>query len=182
MLWEIADARETAHRLGRSSFLEEHAGPVLLGLAMRPGSLIEDNSKRFSPTTGQPLRQTMQFEMTDVLGDADDLGVTESLSWVMKLTHHDNTPVAMHIGRLVDSHLTLADYSVSEHHATMTLSSDLASAQLIDHHSTNGTFLNDHRLRAYLAVDVSSGDQLRFGRVQFRFLSAEGLWDLLGAH
>ena len=179
MLWEITDAREEAHRLGRSSFLAEHPGPVLLGLAMRPGNLIEDNSKRFSPTTGQPLRQTMRFEMANVLEDGDRPEADEQLSWVMKLTRHDDSPVAMHIGRLVDSHLTLADYSVSEHHATMTLSPNLASAQLIDHHSTNGTFLNEHRLRAYLAVDVDSGDQLRFGRVRFRFLSAAGLYELL---
>ena len=120
----------------------------------------------------------MRFDAGDL--DAAPLdGEAEPLSFVMTLSTDRTPPIALHIGRLVDSQITVADPSVSEHHATLTLGADFSTAQLVDHHSTNGSYVNGSKLRPYLAVDVEPGDTLRFGRVRFRFLNAQAFAQLL---
>jgi diguanylate cyclase (GGDEF)-like protein len=69
------------------------------------------------------------------------------------------------IGRDSHADLCLDDPSISRQHASLERAAD--GVQLVDHGSTNGSFVNDQRVDAAWIV---AGDQLRFGNHIFKVL------------
>jgi len=69
------------------------------------------------------------------------------------------------IGRdLLDNDVRLTDGSVSQPHAFIDFHE--GRFMIYDQGSTNGTFVNDQRVRF---AEIESGDELRFGRLRLRF-------------
>lgn len=71
---------------------------------------------------------------------------------------------ALLIGRAPDCDLILADAAVSRRHASLMLFG--ARWFVVDHGSTNGTWINDRQILGEATVRV--GDRLRLGRTLFR--------------
>jgi pSer/pThr/pTyr-binding forkhead associated (FHA) protein len=67
------------------------------------------------------------------------------------------------IGRGADCDLRLRLSSISRHHCLIRL--DAEGATLVDLGSSNGTFLNDNRVRSQAVLH--SGDELRLGECRF---------------
>lgn len=68
------------------------------------------------------------------------------------------------VGRADSCDLRLEDSSVSSEHARLVR--DSAGWRVVNLLSTNGTFVNDRKISSSA---LSSGDRVRFGRVEFRF-------------
>ncbi len=75
------------------------------------------------------------------------------------------------VGRTDENDITLADTSVSRHHARLKLQDDRSYA-LTDLNSSNGTRLNGKRLTA--AARATHGDRLHFGNVECLLVDAQG--------
>lgn len=69
----------------------------------------------------------------------------------------------LHIGRALDNEIVVNDTTVSRRHAQLVLHDD-GSAQLIDLNSSNGSFVNGHRIQGQVNLDrmdiVKVGDHL----------------------
>ncbi|NMB75889.1 MAG: FHA domain-containing protein [Myxococcales bacterium] len=72
------------------------------------------------------------------------------------------------IGRDPNSTVAIEDPSISRMHARLQIQAGRFT--LIDMRSSNGTFVNNKRIEQ---VDLVSGDVLRFGNLEFRFLYGE---------
>ncbi len=69
----------------------------------------------------------------------------------------------LHIGRALDNEIVVNDTTVSRRHAQLVIQDD-GSVQLIDLNSSNGTFVNGHRVNGQVRLDrtdiVKVGDHL----------------------
>ncbi len=73
------------------------------------------------------------------------------------------------------------DYpKVSKLHAYFTWNESGSQFFLMDAKSTNGTFVNDHRLTSGQPVILPDRALIRFGRYHFRFHMPQGLHDVAG--
>jgi diguanylate cyclase (GGDEF)-like protein len=70
------------------------------------------------------------------------------------------------VGRSPDTDVYIDNASVSRNHATIRPGMD--GYYVVDHQSTNGTYINDTRVQSPSKLD--DGDYLRFGQCIFRFL------------
>lgn len=73
------------------------------------------------------------------------------------------------IGRNVRSDVVIPDDQVSSHHADIVYRSDDRRFILMDHHSTNGTFVNESEISP--RIDLVDRDVIRIGRQKFLFVS-----------
>ncbi|HOX45231.1 MAG TPA: FHA domain-containing protein [Myxococcota bacterium] len=85
-------------------------------------------------------------------------GATKGLE--IELQEGDND-----VGRDPHLYLVIDDASVSRQHARLTVRGD--SFRVVDMRSSNGTFLNGKRVEQ---ADVVSGDLVRFGNLEFKFV------------
>ncbi|MDQ3061421.1 MAG: FHA domain-containing protein [Acidobacteriota bacterium] len=69
------------------------------------------------------------------------------------------------VGRTKENDLWLDDASVSKVHAALVLNSE-NQLMVADTGSTNGTFINDQRIAYGKAIQIKSGDKLKFGTVE----------------
>ncbi len=67
------------------------------------------------------------------------------------------------LGRAVDNAIQLADATVSRHHALLEIGPD-GRVRLTDHHSSNGTYVNNRRLRPNVPVELNDGDRFASAR------------------
>lgn len=79
-------------------------------------------------------------------------------------------PTMMKIGRQPDCFIRLSDRKVSREHAILHFRARENRYILEDAQSTNGTFLNDRRIRREY---IRSGDEIRVGETVMRFVIAE---------
>lgn len=70
------------------------------------------------------------------------------------------------IGRDSSLYVVIDEQSISRLHARLTID-DSGAAQLVDMRSSNGTFVNKKRIDE---IELQSGDVIRFGSVEFKFL------------
>ena len=71
-------------------------------------------------------------------------------------------PGGTKLGRTSDNNVQLPDASVSRRHALIKVDAD-GKARLTDLGSTNGTFVNSHRVPMRSTVGLQDGDRIRFG-------------------
>jgi ABC transport system ATP-binding/permease protein len=72
------------------------------------------------------------------------------------------------VGRDPSLYVTIDENSISRLHARLTISQDgTGAASLVDMHSSNGTFVNKKKIDE---IELHSGDIIRFGSVEFKFL------------
>jgi transcriptional regulator with XRE-family HTH domain len=87
----------------------------------------------------------------------------------MVLSRYRITSEQVTIGRSVDNTIKLADASVSENHAIITIQG--SSIQIRDLGSTNGTYLKDQRIQG--RVSVQYGEPVAIGPYLIELLSPE---------
>ncbi len=87
-------------------------------------------------------------------------------------------PDRMSVGRARNSDIVLPDNSVSKLHAHFVYDDD-GDLTLVDAGSRNGTFVGKTKLTAGAPEKVSSGEQITFGAIVLRYLSAEDLFELI---
>lgn len=73
------------------------------------------------------------------------------------------------IGRSPKSDIVIPDEQVSSHHADIIYRSDERRFIVMDHHSTNGTFVNESEVTSRL--DLADRDVIRLGRQKFLFIA-----------
>jgi len=77
------------------------------------------------------------------------------------------------IGRVVESDICVSQDSVSRQHATLTATDD--GVRLRDNASTNGTYVNEHKIQEVL---LKTGDLITIGPTSFRFLAGDNIESL----
>src|SRR5437879_1397575 len=79
---------------------------------------------------------------------------------------HELLDEVITIGRLADNAIQIDDASVSSHHAQLSLVG--GDYELKDLNSTNGTYVNDHRVNE---AQLKAGDKIRFGKIETAYVS-----------
>ncbi|HEX2954483.1 MAG TPA: FHA domain-containing protein [Bacillota bacterium] len=79
-------------------------------------------------------------------------------------------PASLSIGRKEDAFIRLTDYKVSREHASLQYRSRDERFVLEDLGSTNGTFLNERRIRREM---LRSGDLIKVGETTLQFVMVE---------
>jgi hypothetical protein len=91
---------------------------------------------------------------------------------------HRTFPHMITVGRALNNDLVVVDDSVSKLHAYFQKLPGTQRLGLIDSGSTNGTWLDDHRLPPEGApLEVKAGSRLRFGRFTFTAMASGAYWD-----
>ncbi len=89
-----------------------------------------------------------------------------------------NKEVEICVGRSRDNDVWINDAEVSKHHAR--LYEKKGEWTIVDHGSTNGTFINDQRIEAKKPVVVRTYDNVRLGRAaKMQFLDPESFFDYM---
>ncbi len=81
------------------------------------------------------------------------------------LTRTLTSPMQLRLGRAPHNDIVLEDISASGEHALIEAQGDFV--KVTDLGSTNGTFINDRKLRSGVATLLREGDQLLIGRLQY---------------
>lgn len=162
-------ARLSEHR----AYLEREWGELLRDMASRVGIYFFDGG----PNVGMESRESIPVGVVDI-------EVASDVTTQIPVPTPDLLPKRYHlrmmkgvpaygvyfvdgtaaIGRSEDSDIFLVDPSVSRNHATMTIENGHVS--LVDHGSTNGTYVNGERITG--TRNVAAGDVLTFGNTQMR--------------
>ena len=81
------------------------------------------------------------------------------------------------VGRQSGSEVMVNDFSVSKHHAR--IRANETGFEIEDLGSSNQTSLNGVKLVSEEVTPLENGDMLRFGRIEVRFYTPRGLYQLL---
>ena len=79
-------------------------------------------------------------------------------------------PTTMKIGRREDCYIRLSDKNISREHAILVYKPKDECYVLEDAHSTNGTYLNERRIRREV---LNTGDQIRVGETSLKYTVTE---------
>ncbi len=82
------------------------------------------------------------------------------------------------VGRTETNDLLISHLTVSKHHAFFNIGQP---DTLTDAGSTNGTTLNGRHLGAKTPNQITDGDRISFGDVQYTYFTPGGLYDLLSS-
>ncbi len=152
--------------LGGATFGARHRFPALLGVGIA-GALVDRRRGRKSGTIG-----TAAPELGALLTSA---ALANRFWWIRPAEARPTGPVRA--GRGSDNDIVIPEYSISEQHCEFRTSG--ANITVVDVGSHNGTFVNERMLACRAAVALQDDDRLVLGRYQFRFLSADGVADLV---
>ena len=164
----LADLVEYRKTLEEAEFCKRFPDPVLLH---RPQE--EDGARTFKTGLTDPLASRMELNVG--LGTDPDLAVLP-----VRKKPEGIFRDRIGVGRTRNNDIQLPYPKVSKFHAFFTWSPDRSEFYLTDAGSTNGTFVNGHRLLPKKAVIVPERSVVSFGRYHFRFHLPAGLWLILG--
>lgn len=154
------DAR---HGMERQRFLLAHSVPVLLVQA--PTEPADASGYNTVPVKlAGPVPPALGF-------------------WVAPIRKRtkDAFPTFIWVGREPQCDVRLPFDGLSKLHAQF-VRKPAGGYDLLDAGSTNGTFVDDQRLAPSKPVALADGARIRFGRIEARFRTPEGLWDELGTY
>lgn len=164
---------------GRASDVDRETVVRLLQDALVDGRLSQDS---FVNRVGSALQARDRASLAQLLDDLRDReNVVERLraglavlfrdpgsaARALRLSLPDRRHPVLLIGRRADCDVVVRDTTVSRRHAAVMLFGD--SWFILDHGSTNGTWVNERRIWGASAVRV--GDRLMLGRMSFRLAS-----------
>ena len=86
---------------------------------------------------------------------------TEQVERILTLKHGER----LSIGRTKENHLAIDDQSISKYHAAIVYKAD-RKVVVADTGSTNGTFVGGERIDYGKAVEIKSGEKVKFGTVE----------------
>lgn len=160
------DYIEHARSLARSQFIAQHKGYFLLKRAKtRPDS--EPESARFD------------FATVATLVDFDPLAHEWQVLPVVKRPNNP-FPERMTVGRAVNCDLVLRVPFVSKVHAHILSGAD-GGFSLHDNRPSHATFHNRKKLEPGATLRLAIGDLIGFGSLEFEFVDAARLHDVLRA-
>ncbi len=163
---KYSEIQKLAMKLPASQFSELFLLPILVGQDIYKGTIEQDLNA---------LGRTMSFTLAD-LNKADQVeapdptGLRRAIYPLIRQPHSKNKFGTFSIGREDDNDMVMADYSISRHHAKITLEN--GKLLLTDIGSKNGTFINDIRLPLNMPQEFKIGHVVAFGRFQFSVVSA----------
>jgi hypothetical protein len=138
-------------------------GAVVLLLTLkskRTGGKAEDGDKTERDFSPPPGVAQLHGELIDV----ENVMKTGSPSILLDA-------VSVSIGRDSSNDIVIPINAISSFHATIEYQNGYY--YLEDHRSTNGTFLNDGRIKENAPVRLKSGDKINFAIYEFRFLLSD---------
>ena len=154
------DIHEVAVGVSRYDFCLAHPLPVLLAAEVRNGQLIRPTSR-----DKQKSNPTMVYR-TSVGQNLDDETSEPPIRFMLIRGRNpttDGEPVTqwMSIGRTSRSDLMINDYTISKNHARIHISVG-GRHTLEDMGSTNGTWINTHRMTPRDVRPLGDRDTIRF--------------------
>lgn len=143
--------------------------------AVGPFILVERQRKP-QPAKGSLERVTKATATMQSVSSAgpDMLSILKDFDNMLVATFGPRASEEISIGRHFGARLLIEEPSVSQNHATLRWVKESDKAQLRDHGSSNGTFLNAVRIGGE-EVEVEDGDTLSFGDAKFMFVRTESI-------
>ena len=154
---------------GRSieEFTQENPSPVLIGLGVIAGELQRNPAKAAG---------TMFLNLGGAAGGAESDQLVNQTFNIEKVSQ-DVPADGVYIGSALENDIVIPDSSVSKSHAHFVIEGD--ECALIDHGSTNGTFVNGTRVEPNRPHRLKGGDILTIGRFSFTYYDALSFAKLL---
>jgi len=148
-------------------FTAEYRHPVLIGLGQLAGEMQKNPAKAAG---------TMFLNLGASPGGGGADPMVNQVFTVQKVS--PETPAdGIYIGAGTENDIPIPDSSVSKSHAHIILHPE--GIALVDHGSTNGTFVNGSRVEPKGQTPLAGGDILTIGRFSFTFYDAVSFAKLL---
>jgi len=172
---DLTDLLDSAATASEVEFVAEYPHPVFVPEKICSGVLAE---RRSSAGTGTMMLGPRERGDSLKLQPAKLLVLHKEPTKGRLDRFDDGTGLGtwISIGRQSDSEIMVNDFSVSKVHARVR--SNQEGFEVEDLGSNNGTMLNGVPLSSGVATPLSSGDRIRFGRVELRFYSTGALYRL----
>ena len=163
-----------ARELSETDFSYFFTCPVLAGSSVLPGTMSSSAASFSSP---RRRKSTLLFRPEEILNPAADSEPLQKALYplVKESTNADPEMNRFTIGRSAENNLVVADFAVSEQHATIELMKGYY--QLQDAGSTNGTKVEGALITT--PHSLKDGDTITLGRLDFYFLTSTSLYRLL---
>ncbi len=173
-------------RHSRLAFLGAYSAPVLVSAVEPMESLASLEEREFNTRLGPTpaLGVSPLFRRDDKSAWSPDGSRATAIEGVVHPIRKRRDAIFkdhISLGRTRTNDIQIDDPVISKFHAYFRLDAHGAVESIVDAESTNGTFVNDQRLDPKQAVPLADGDRVRFGKLSFRFCTAEGFYDLLSA-
>ena len=180
---ELLDIKHKVRYKRLSYYLIEAASLPLAEFAMQypNGFLVEQSRHLFDKNI------IVKFD-TDVMDDRNsgealqrDIGRKKTLDLrVIEINMKSILTGRISIGRSPNNDIVLHSKLVSKFHASLHIAPTQEYCYLVDMDSTNGTFVNGHRLTPHQDYRVVDGDEISFGpRTKVVYFSPEGFYRFL---
>jgi len=165
---------QAARELNEATFSDFFTCPVLAGSAVLPGTMTSTVAALSGP---RRRKSTLLFRPEEILNPSSDSEPLQKALYplVKESTNSDPEMNLFTVGRSAGNNLVVADFAVSEQHATIELRKGYYL--LSDMGSANGT-----QVRGTLITqpyELKDGDTITLGRLDFHFLTPKSLYHLL---
>lgn len=164
----LAECLELIQGRTVEDFSRENPTSVLIGLGVITGDL-QRNPKQAAGT--------MFINLSSSAEGASEQGPLFNMVFNIQKVSREVPPDGVYFGSGTENDLVVPDSSVSKTHAHLIQTSDGWS--LVDHGSTNGTYINGSKVEAGVPQPLKGGDILTIGRLSFTFYDAVSFAKLL---
>ena len=162
----LAECLELIRGKKLEEFVQEHPHPVLIGLGVIAAELQRNPAKAAG---------TMFVNLSVAPGDEES---SPQLNQVFEIVQSSGgTGSEILIGSSPDNDISIPDSSLSKTHAHFVLEG--SECYIVDHGSTNGTFINGARVEIRKPALLKGGDVLTLGRLSFTYYDALSFAKLL---
>jgi hypothetical protein len=163
----LAECLELIHGKKLEEFIQEHPFPVLIGLGVIASELQRNPTKAAG---------TM-FVNLSAMPDQDDDSTNLNQVFNIEKVSAQTPPDGIYLGSGLENDICIPDSSISKTHTHFILSGSECS--LIDHGSTNGSFVNGAKVPPNEPLVIKGGDVLTLGRISFTYYDATSFAKLL---
>jgi hypothetical protein len=162
----LAECLELIQGKSLEEFTREHPYPVLIGLGVIAAELQRNPAKAAG---------TMFVNLGSVADGGEDPFMNQVCN-IAKVSYE--TPAdGVYIGSGTENDIPIPDSSISKSHAHFLVSAE--GCALVDHGSTNGSYLNGLRSEPGVPTPVRGGDIVTLGRFSFTYYDALSFAKLL---
>ena len=169
----IKDYLDRARHLDLDTFVAQYPSPVLIHCARSQSLAPRDEY-------GSTLRMRIDPDSKEFRIETRPPAPMDQVETLVKSDRNSFASKIL-VGRTETNDLVVSHMTVSKHHAFFTFDPDNQAASLTDTGSTNGTLVNGQELSARDSRELSDGDQVAFGDIEFVYYSAAGLYELLNS-
>jgi predicted component of type VI protein secretion system len=148
-------------------FVREHPHPVLIGLGAIGGELQSNPTKAAG---------TM-FLSLSAGGDGGDNGPFVNQVFNVQKVSRETPADGVYVGQSTENDIAVPHNSISKQHAHLVFINELCA--LVDHGSTNGSYINGSRLEPGRPHSLKGGDIITIGGLSFTYYDATSFAKLL---